>query len=390
MSHEAPEACTACRRLKRRCSRNLPICSLCRRLGKDCEYPSHASQGSSSDGWTYGLFQGPDHPFPPQFFLDQDLHSPLRTTQLSWSSQPELKFHALKHLDVDTPTLYNEYASKVHIWLPMLSRKRLLDDGIESSEKTDVCHFVLLLCMKLCIEKPNDVPSKSISYIAAKSLCAAAEQAGYLSLRLVQSLVLLTFYEICHGIQPAAFMTISKSARMGSLIDTPTWTASEEARQTWWAMFVLDRYMLMDVNGLPFSVLDPATEELLPVNDIDWDTGKAVASESLYTSSFSNNTSSSEPLEELVKEALHLDRITSALQVSIQDCCKVLSDETSLFISALAVCCAARFCLSTDMQHLSLEGNSGLVQITLPPLARLRYGCPFLSHCLYYAATEAD
>ncbi|WXC40252.1 hypothetical protein QX201_000091 [Fusarium graminearum] len=303
MSHEAPEACTACRRLKRRCSRNLPICSLCRRLGKDCEYPSHASQGSSSDGWTYGLFQGPDHPFPPQFFLDQDLHSPLRTTQLSWSSQPELKFHALKHLDVDTPTLYNEYASKVHIWLPMLSRKRLLDDGIESSEKTDVCHFVLLLCMKLCIEKPNDVPSKSISYIAAKSLCAAAEQAGYLSLRLVQSLVLLTFYEICHGIQPAAFMMISKSARMGSLIglyatqyssnlfqDTPTWTASEEARQTWWAMFVLDRYMLMDVNGLPFSVLDPATEELLPVNDIDWDTGKAVASESLYTSSFSNNT----------------------------------------------------------------------------------------------------
>ncbi|CAG2011440.1 unnamed protein product [Fusarium graminearum] len=49
-------------------------------------------------------------------------------------------------------------------------------------------------------------------------------------------------------------------------------------------------YMLMDVNGLPFSVPDPATEELLPVNDIDWDTGKAVASESLYTSSFSNNT----------------------------------------------------------------------------------------------------
>lgn len=191
--------------------------------------------------------------------------------------------------------------------------------------------------------------------------------------------------------------------------------------------------MLMDVNGLPFSVPDPATEELLPVNDIDWDMGKAVASESLYTSSFSNNTvlgpfamlcqasnilskiqqhrmrkkSSSEPLEELVKEALHLDRISSALQVSIQDCCKELSDETSPFISALAVCCAARFCLysmyachtsfgrgistplQTDMQHLSLEGISGLVQITLPPLARLRYGCPFLGHCLYYAATEA-
>lgn len=130
----------------------------------------------------------------------------------------------------------------------------------------------------------------------------------------------------------------------------------------------------MDVNGLPFSVPDPATEELLPVNDIDWDTGKAVPSESLYTSSFSSNTvlgpfamlcqasnilskiqqhrmrkTSSEPLEELVKEALHLDRISSALQFSIQDCCKKLSDETSLFISALTVCCAARFCLSACM-----------------------------------------
>lgn len=160
----------------------------------------------------------------------------------------------MKHLHMDTPTLYNEYSSKVHIWLPMLSRKRILDDGIESSERTDACYFLLLLCMQLCIEKPNDVPSKSTLYLAAKSLCATAEQAGYLSLRLVQSLVLLTFYEMYHGIQPAAFMTISKAARMGSLVGlyasryssnlfqaTSTWTASEEARRTWWAMFILDR-----------------------------------------------------------------------------------------------------------------------------------------------------
>lgn len=184
-----------------------------------------------------------DHPFPKEFFLDQELHSPLRTNQLAWSSQPELKLDVLKHLHMDTPTLFNEYSSQVHIWLPMLSRKRLLGDGIESSRKTDACHYLLLLCMQLCIDKPNDVPSKSTMYLAAKSLCAMAERAGYLSLRLVQSLLLLTLYEMCHGIQPTAFMTISKAARMGSLVclyasqyssnlfqPTSTWTASEEAR----------------------------------------------------------------------------------------------------------------------------------------------------------------
>lgn len=48
--------------------------------------------------------------------------------------------------------------------------------------------------------------------------------------------------------------------------------------------------MLTDANGLPFTGPDPATDELLPVNDVDWDVGKAVASESPHTSSYSKST----------------------------------------------------------------------------------------------------
>lgn len=80
------------------------------------------------------------------------------------------------------------------------------------------------------------------------------EQAGYLSLRLVQALVLIAFYEVCHGLQPAAYLTVSRAARVGSLVglytsgynstlfqQVSTWTAGEEARRTWWAIFILDR-----------------------------------------------------------------------------------------------------------------------------------------------------
>ncbi|CAH0046480.1 unnamed protein product [Clonostachys solani] len=450
MPHVASQACTACRRLKRKCSRDIPSCVLCQRLGKYCEYPISASDDSSSvrvHALHHKLLRGPDHPFPHAFFLDQDLHAPLRTMQLAQSVQPELKLHVSQYLSVDSPTLYSDYHVKVHTWLPMLSRKRLLDQGVESSEKTDACHPLLLLCMELCTAECGGSPAEFHLYTAAKSLCSAVEQAGYLSLRLVQALVLITFYEACHGLQPAAYLTVSRAARVGSLVglyasryssnlfqQVSTWTASEEARRTWWAIFVLDRYLLIDGPGLPFSQQDPTAEELLPVNDGDWEAGNTVASESLYTSSFSSNTvlgpfamlcqssnilnkilqhkmnrkSSSEPVEQLMNEALHLHRTSSALQASIQASSEGSPSDSSPFASALAVCSVARLCLynlyacnstqngrgvstpiQADLQYLSLEGISSLVHNEIPELARQRYACPFLAHCLYYAASEA-
>ena len=36
-------SCTSCRRLKRKCSKEVPTCSLCRRVGRECEYPTPLS-----------------------------------------------------------------------------------------------------------------------------------------------------------------------------------------------------------------------------------------------------------------------------------------------------------------------------------------------------------
>jgi hypothetical protein len=185
---------------------------------------------------------------------------------------------------------------------------------------------------------------------------------------------------------------------------------------------------------LPFSQQDPTAQELLPVNDGDWEAGNTVASESLYTSCFSGNTvlgpfamlcqssnilnkilqhkmsrkSESEPVGQLMEEALHLHRTSSALQASIQASSEASAGDSSPFTSASAVCSVARLCLynlyacnstqngrgistpmQADLQYLSLQSISSLVHTEIPELARQRNASPFLAHCLYYAASEA-
>lgn len=121
----------------------------------------------------------------------------------------------------------------------------------------DSCHLLLLLCMKLCESNPEDAPSAYPMYTTAKRLCAAAEMAGYISVRLVQSFVLVAIYELSHGLHSAAFLTIGHAGRLSvlalglptydhgqNLFKKPeTWTQWEERRRTWWAIFLLDRFV---------------------------------------------------------------------------------------------------------------------------------------------------
>jgi hypothetical protein len=45
----AEQSCASCKRLKRRCSKDLPTCQLCSRVGRRCDYPSSPSTPTRSD-----------------------------------------------------------------------------------------------------------------------------------------------------------------------------------------------------------------------------------------------------------------------------------------------------------------------------------------------------
>ncbi len=198
---------------------------------------------------------GPSQPFPPSFFLDVDFFALLNTNALACSRQHFMQLVASDHLGPNRMALCEKFFSTIHVWLPMISRKRLTNQFDDDPAETDTCHPLLLLCMKLCATSPESRPTESPLYILVRSLSSAAESSGFVSLRLVQSLVLVTVYELSHAIYPAAYLTIGRAARLGVLVGlcdkknaqqlfkaAETWSLREEQRRTWWAIFVLDRY----------------------------------------------------------------------------------------------------------------------------------------------------
>ncbi|KAM0255516.1 hypothetical protein ACHAQJ_005663 [Trichoderma viride] len=188
--------------------------------------------------------------------------------------------------------------------------------------------------------------------------------------------------------------------------------------------------------NLPFTIPDPPQDELLPINDDDWDEGKIVPSEPLFTTSFSSLTSvgsfakmcqaahmlskvmhhraskrASQDVESLLPEAQALHSALLALHLSIEEHISVgasLGNQSISGIIALTLCCSAqlllynlygcneplalveqsRIAMETEMQRASLEGIKSISFTVLPTIARANIDCPLITQCLYHAATE--
>ncbi|KAF1808080.1 hypothetical protein P152DRAFT_469187 [Eremomyces bilateralis CBS 781.70] len=396
--------------------------------------------------------EGPSRPFPLSFFLDTDFLTPLNANALDFGSESSPIWRsALASLKHDHSEICLQYLATVHMWLPMISKKRLIRD-LESldhgSAHVDTCLPLLLLCMGLCLNRIEYRPSISSLYAVATSLCSTAETTGFVSIRLVQSLVLLAVYELSNAIYPAAYLTIGRAARLGILMgmhdreraqqlfeDFETWTLREEQRRTWWAVFVLDRFVNIETRGMPFAAPEPCFEELLPVNDEDWDSGTIVGSEHLYSTTFSETMVlgsfatvcqsahmlskvahhraaklTSDDAAHLLSEAhnLHtaLSMLHSALDKSEINGTSFNNSQSPSRLMASALCTSSglilynlygcneptgstvREPLALEMQNICLRGIKDLAVSTAPKIAKIDTACPFTAPCLYHAATE--
>ncbi|KEY73958.1 hypothetical protein S7711_09454 [Stachybotrys chartarum IBT 7711] len=442
----------------------------CVRLGKECDYSDsmptdniispheerlpYASQSPRTAETLLPRIgfrdhvQGSKSPFPPEFFLDQDHLSPLMTNALAPSSQSSVRRIASEYLESDGLAVCERYFTSFHTWLPVISKKRIMHELREPDTERDSCHELLLLCMKLCTTTPGNQPAESDLYILTRSLCSSVESAGFVCLQLIQCLVLLTAFELSHAIYPAAYLTIGRAARLGLLTGlcrqqsqplfnpAETWTLREEQRRTWWAVFVLERFIHIEPSCLPFATPEPGVDELLPLNDDDWDNGGIVPSEALYTKAFSSITNvglfarlcqaahmlsmviqhkrakkHTRDVSGTLEEAKGLHYALSALQSSIEETSpdfEAVSGLRPAAQGAFAVCVCARYLLyslyacnenqdtiaaepsvlGTEMQGLSLAGIKAIASSAAPKILRATPECPLLTHCLYLTATE--
>ncbi|KAL4874321.1 hypothetical protein BJY04DRAFT_225143 [Aspergillus karnatakaensis] len=314
----ATYACLPCRTLKRKCTRELPVCSLCVRLNKVCDYTAtNTHRGGSAaqveiperDTGFYARDSIPPNvsglsSFPANFFLDSESHQQLsESNRTSTTVSPK----GLEFLDTpeDCFVICNEYFASIQPWLPFMSEKRLarrLDNG---RPETDLGLALRLTCMKLSSMSPSTW-EEALSfplYHKAKALLSLAETACLVCLDLVQAALLIAVYEIGHGIQPAAYLSISHAARLGivlglhdrehapQLFKPPdTWTLREEERRTWWAIIILDRFSNIGITGTPLSTPEPANGTLLPCPDDAWTHGQISTNEPLFVESLSTTT----------------------------------------------------------------------------------------------------
>lgn len=105
----------------------------------------------------------------------------------------------------------------------LVSKLRLLQElASSSSQPLKADTQVLLVAMRLACQslesRSTDEAAQASLYWKTKRALSFLEANGLLSIRLLQALLLVTYYEISNAIYPAAFMSVAACARVGQAI----------------------------------------------------------------------------------------------------------------------------------------------------------------------------
>lgn len=157
-------------------------------------------------------------------------------------------------------TICHAYFNTVHLRLPILSRKQFDETLFESTNTMGADIKALCLAMFLVQQRPqqNGETMQTLSYVSLKTILSLLEVANRPNIQVTQCRVLVAYYELAHGLHPAALLSIgacAKAARLISLQKSIRWdetgndvfTLDEERRRTWWAIFNLDRCVNPDL-----------------------------------------------------------------------------------------------------------------------------------------------
>lgn len=287
----AAQACIACRKQKRKCDKALPSCSLCSRMSRSCDYSDstptpnaddfavlrqkvadleaklEAKNGQFARASPFGHQRngnmetnnqnGHSSTFPTLFFLDAEIFS---EAKMSIPASPPLQIPSDVLSALGSPTdvrdVAERYFENIHLWLPIVSKKRMQITLSNPRFEMTPDLSLLLLGMKLVMQSSNGSPQDAQNplYHMVKRHLALVESSAVVTLQLLQSTILVAAYEIGHGIYPAAYLSTGHCARMGYMFGlhdlenalqilprSGAWAGNQERKRCWWACMLLDR-----------------------------------------------------------------------------------------------------------------------------------------------------
>lgn len=143
------------------------------------------------------------------------------------------------------------YFGTIHLWFPIISETLYYERLPNTFVRPCVGHSLLSLSMALIntIPPEKDKPDTlSPLYVLLKSSIAIVEAANINSLEVVQARLLVSLFEVGHGIS-AAFISLAATVRAAvslginqTIYHTSSLKPEEDGLRVWWAIVMLDRY----------------------------------------------------------------------------------------------------------------------------------------------------
>lgn len=257
----------------------------------------------------------PFETFPALFFLDNEVFRDARISIPRPSPPvPEEIYRVLGNIE-GLRDIAGQFFTTTHVWLPILSRKRfeLLLSNPDPELTPDLA--LLFSAMKLVSGESSNcrATTRTNLYWLVKNYAVVLETNAVMTPKFLQANVLVAAYELGHAIYPSAYLSLGKCATLGKayglddrrhapqmLRKFGAWAELEELRRLWWAILLLDRYLLsclfatllivnryihLGIPGHALATADPERNEVLPADDAQFDDAEMTANEPLYVAS---------------------------------------------------------------------------------------------------------
>lgn len=139
--------------------------------------------------------------------------------------------------------------------MPMISKAYFYErlPFVFAKPKADFVVLCLGIHLITQFPAPQMLSMQSSLYVLVKNTISLLESTGFLSLEVVQARLLVSFYEMGHGLHPTASISIGACARTARALglnkksfqrmegDHTARLRAEEEKRAWWAVINLDR-----------------------------------------------------------------------------------------------------------------------------------------------------
>ena len=161
---------------------------------------------------------------------------------------------------VSPKDLKSTYSRTIEPWFPVISEPELCNNLSSNWHDATLDLAVLCLAIHIFSTPPHLRPKEERAssdfmslYLCAKGWIVSIEGLGINSLEVVQSRLLITLFEVAHGLYPAAYISIGATVRAAEALDVYSGADvalslsvskdvdNEESLKTWIGILVLDR-----------------------------------------------------------------------------------------------------------------------------------------------------